>query len=142
MFTILPLDTLFYIAKPMVSEIILDIILNHSQDKQLNEIKTNLCSFITKFTKKQHIFYDADIHKVINSLMDDTANFEQHGEQLLQCLEDWVRADTTQFDYDRIKPSLECFKLATVKGSSYSVKIVDDANASQYDLWKNQHASC
>ena len=142
MFMILPLDTLFYIAKPMISEIILDIILNHSQNKQLNEIKTNLCCFITKFTKKQHIFYDADIHKVINSLMDDLAAFEQHGEQLLQCLEDWVRDDNTQFDYNRLKPTIDCFKLAAIKHGSYSVKIVDDANAAQIDLWKNQHASC
>ena len=142
MFTILPLDTLFYIAKPMISEIILDIILTHSQDAQLSMIKTNLCNFITTFTKKQHIFFDADITKVINSIMDDITMFEQHGEQLIQCIDDWTRADNTKYDYNRLKPTIDCFKLAIVKHGSCSVKVVDINNHDQYNLWKKQQVLC
>jgi len=100
----LPIETLFYIIEPIISDIIKDIIISGTKNEELITIKEDLFTKLKDVTGRNHFFFDTDVCNAIRFIMNDVDSFKSYGSVILRSVSQWVASEDTQWDNTHLCP--------------------------------------
>lgn len=102
-----------YAVKPLIMNIVRDIILSFPKDKDLDEVKQKLCSDITRMIHKDILFFNIDVEEAVNHIMLSPDNFQKLGHILIDAVQIWVLSSNTHWEHEKISPvvmGLKCIQ--------------------------------
>jgi len=99
------------LIKPLILEIIKDIIQSGTMGAELLKVKNEVITLIMKLVHKTHFSWDDKVAEIIISHMLEGGVIDTLTAEMLERVEAWVKSSETKWDDEIILPAIEQFRV-------------------------------
>lgn len=131
-YTIISSDTLIYVIIPLIERIILDISSYQGEDEELSKIRNQLFEMICSITTKRHYFFTNNVKNVIRSILSNDEYLILYGEDVLDCISQWVKRDKC-YDTRHVINTINLIKKTIVNKKAQNNTELIDCRGNEYD---------
>lgn len=106
----LPTKTLIYFIAPKLIDILQDVVESNVTEENLKAVSNRLYALAADLTGKTAFTWDDDLAKVLLDTITNPETYASWGDAILDVVEDWVAASSTQWDDMIILPATATFR--------------------------------
>jgi hypothetical protein len=115
-------ETALLLIKPLILDIIRDIIQSGTIGEGLRKVKAEVVELIMNLVHKTHFSWDDRVAEIIIAHMLDGARIDTLTAELLERIEVWVKSSETVWDDAIVLPAIEQFRMVITGGVGNGIR--------------------